>query len=137
MSAMDNSINLIQNYYNAFNQRDWDKFFSLLSENVAHDLNQGPRQVGIPAFREFIAEMNRCYSEKVVDLVVMGSPDGERLAAEFIIEGTYLQTQQGLPEAKGQTYRLAVGAFFEVRQNKVARITNYYNLPEWVRQVNQ
>lgn len=136
MSQNQESINLINEYYGAFNQRNWEKFFSLLSYDVVHDLNQGPRQVGTAEFRKFINEMNRCYSEQVVNLVVMANADGSRLAAEFVIEGTYLQSQEGLPAAQGQKYCLPVGAFFEVKAGKVARITNYYNLNDWIKQVN-
>ncbi len=42
---------------------------------------------------------------------------------------------RGLPEARGQTYELPVGAFFEIRDGKVARVTNYYNLNDWIAQV--
>ncbi|MGR9053240.1 MAG: isopropylmalate/homocitrate/citramalate synthase, partial [Gammaproteobacteria bacterium] len=38
--------------------------------------------------------------------------------------------------AQGQTYRLPAGAFFEIRDHKVARITNYYNLQDWIKQVS-
>jgi steroid delta-isomerase-like uncharacterized protein len=137
----DQSVKLVEKYYGAFNSRQWEIFFSLLTEDVIHDLNQGPRQIGVPAFREFINEMNRCYSEQVVKLVVMSNADGTRVAAEFVIEGTYLQSQAGLPEAQGQKYRLPVGAFFDIKKEekssslKVARITNYYNLNDWIRQV--
>lgn len=131
------TLNLIKAYYQAFNERQWETFFGLLSDSVAHDLNQGPRQVGVPAFREFISEMNRCYSEKVVNLVVLTNETGDRAAAEFVIEGTYLQSQEGLPPARNQTYRLPVGAFFEIQNGKVQRITNYYNLPDWIHQVQK
>ena len=32
-------------------------------------------------------------------------------------------------------YRLRVGAFFDLQEGKVRRVTNYYNLEEWLRQV--
>lgn len=51
------------------------------------------------------------------------------------MHGTYLNSGKVLPAAKGQTYVLPAGAFFEVRNNKVARVTNYYNLQDWVKQV--
>ncbi|MEZ4368281.1 MAG: hypothetical protein R2939_18680 [Kofleriaceae bacterium] len=44
-------------------------------------------------------------------------------------------TDAGQPTARGQAYRLPGGAFFEVRDDKIARVTNYYNLSEWLRQV--
>lgn len=125
----------IRAYYDAFNAGDMDRFLSLLTEDVAHDINQGERQVGKAAFAKFMDHMNRCYKEELTDMVIMANEDGTRGAAEFIVNGTYLATDEGLPEANGQTYRLPAGAFFEVRDGKVARISNYYSLPDWIAQV--
>ena len=100
-----------------------------------HDINQGGAETGLEAFRAFLERMDRCYREQVCDLVVFASEDGTRGAAEFYIEGQYLSTDDGLPPATGQRYRLRVGAFFDLKDGKVRRITNYYNLHEWLRQV--
>jgi steroid delta-isomerase-like uncharacterized protein len=126
---------LISLYYATFNRGDRSAFLRLLHPDVEHEINQGGCEVGVQAFRRFLERMDRCYSEQVEDLVVMVSPDGSRAAAEFQIQGTYLATDDGLPPATGQTYRLRVGAFFEIRDGRVARVTNYYNLNEWLRQV--
>lgn len=125
----------IRAYYDAFNAGDMDRFLSLLTDDVAHDINQGARQTGKEAFARFMDHMNRCYKEELTDMVVMVNEDGTRGAAEFIVNGTYLATDEGLPEANGQTYRLPAGAFFEIRDGKVARISNYYSLPDWIAQV--
>ncbi|MFL0691769.1 MAG: ketosteroid isomerase-related protein [Agrobacterium tumefaciens] len=125
----------IRAYYDAFNAGDMDRFLSLLTDDVAHDINQGARQTGKEAFATFMDHMNRCYKEELTDMVVMVNEDGTRGAAEFIVNGTYLSTDEGLPEANGQTYRLPAGAFFEIRGGKVARISNYYSLPDWIAQV--
>lgn len=125
----------IRAYYDAFNAGDMDRFLALLTDDVAHDINQGARQTGKDAFSKFMDHMNRCYKEELTDMVVMANEDGTRGAAEFIVNGTYLATDEGLPEAKGQTYRLPAGAFFEIRDGKVARISNYYSLPDWIAQV--
>lgn len=124
---------LISRYYDAFNRRDYAEMLALLTDDVVHDINQGAREVGKQAFTAFLARMDRHYRERVVDLVVMSTD--QRAAAEFVIEGSYLQTDEGLPPAHGQAYRLPVGAFFELRENRIARVTNYYNLPDWTRQV--
>lgn len=129
------AANTIRAYYDAFNAQDMNAFLALLDEDVAHDINQGKRQVGREAFAAFMDHMNRCYRETLTDIVIMQSADGTRGAAEFIVNGTYLATDDGLPEATGQTYRLPAGAFFEVRDGKVARISNYYSLPDWIAQV--
>ncbi|MFN7092226.1 MAG: ketosteroid isomerase-related protein [Allorhizobium sp.] len=125
----------IRAYYDAFNAGDMDRFLALLTDDVAHDINQGARQTGKDAFAKFMDHMNRCYKEELTDMVVMANEDGTRGAAEFIVNGTYLSTDEGLPEANGQTYRLPAGAFFEIRDGKVARISNYYSLPDWIAQV--
>lgn len=126
---------LIRAYYDAFNAFDVERFLALLADDVVHDISQGGREIGKDAFRRFLAHMDRCYSERVVDLAIMTSADGRRAAAEFVIEGTYKATDEGLPPASGQRYRLPVGAFFETRDGRVARISNHYNLKDWLRQV--
>jgi len=67
--------------------------------------------------------------------VVLTEPSGTRAAAEFTVHGTYVRTDEGLPGATGQTYVLPAGAFFTLREGKVARISNFYNLQEWLAQV--
>lgn len=126
---------LIENYYAAFNRLDIDGFLSLLTDDVAHDINQGGRETGREAFRAFLARMDRCYSEQIVDISIATNEDGSRASAEFTVLGSYKNTDEGLPPATGQKYVLPAGAFFEVKNGKVARISNYYNLQDWLRQV--
>ena len=132
-----NTINLVENYYAAFNGGDMDAFLNLLTDDVIHDINQGKREIGKAAFTQFMACMNFNYKEQFVDMVVMASANGQRAAAEFVVLGEYIQTDEGLPTANGQKYKLPAGAFFEIRDNKVARITNYYNLEDWIAQVSR
>jgi steroid delta-isomerase-like uncharacterized protein len=126
---------VITRYYAAFNAGDFAAMTAMVTDNFAHDPNQGKRRVGKALFTEFLADMDRCYREQVVDLVVM--TNGPRAAAEFVIHGSYLVAQDGLPPAHGQTYQLPVGAFFDLRDGKIARVTNYYNLEDWLAQVSQ
>lgn len=123
----------VQQYYDTFNTGNREDFLSLLDEQVQHDINQGGTEVGLAAFGSFLQRMDRCYREQVEELQVFASEDGSRAAAEFYINGTYLTTDEGLPPATGQRYRLRVGAFFNIRQGKISRVTNYYNLEEWLR----
>jgi steroid delta-isomerase-like uncharacterized protein len=126
---------LIRAYYAAFNAADFDGMVALLTDDVAHDINQGGRETGSDAFRRFLAHMDECYSEQLTDIVVFTEPTGTRAAAEFVVHGTYEATDAGLPEATGQTYILPAGAFFDIRGDKIARVSNYYNLPSWLNQV--
>jgi steroid delta-isomerase-like uncharacterized protein len=132
-----NTVSLIEQYYAAFNNADMETFLNLLTDDVIHDINQGKREIGKDAFKQFMACMNYNYKEQLVDMVIMATPDGSRAAAEFVVLGQYLKSDEGLPEAKGQEYKLPAGAFFDIRDNKVARITNYYNLQDWIAQVSR
>lgn len=131
-----NSKQIIEQYYGAFNAGDMETFLQLLSDDVVHDINQGHREQGKEAFTRFMQRMNHHYREKLEDIVIMTSEDGSRAAAEFVVLGEYLNTDEGLPEAKGQRYRLPAGAFFSFRDGKITRVTNYYNLEDWISQVN-
>ncbi|TCZ82812.1 ketosteroid isomerase-related protein [Lysobacter sp. N42] len=126
---------LIHAYYEAFNRGDREGMLALLADDVVHDLNQGPRETGREAFRAFLARMDRSYSERLTGIEVMTSADGTRAAAEYVVHGTYLADDEGLPPARGQAYVLPGGAFFEVRNGRIARVTNYYNLGDWIAQV--
>lgn len=126
---------LLEAYYAAFNARDRQGMLALLAEDVVHDINQSVPELGKAAFAAFLERMDHSYQEQLVDLVYLVSPDGARAAAEFVVLGSYMQSDAGLPEARGQTYRLRGGAFFEIRAGKIARVTNYYNLQDWLSQV--
>lgn len=134
-TARDATLALIERYYAAFNAGDNAGMLACLAEDVAHDVNQGPRQTGKDAFRAFLAHMDRCYREQLADIVVMASADGTRAAAEFTVHGTYLADDEGLPAAAGQTYVLPAGAFFSVTDGAIGRVSVYYNLADWIAQV--
>ncbi|HEX7751423.1 MAG TPA: ketosteroid isomerase-related protein [Novosphingobium sp.] len=129
------AIDLITRYYEAFNRDDGEAMLACLSGDVVHDINEGGRHEGKAAFRAFLAHMDRCYRERLEDIVVMASDDGTRAAAEFVVHGEYLVTDEGLPEAKGQHYVLPAGAFFALADGAIRRVTVYYNLADWTRQV--
>jgi steroid delta-isomerase-like uncharacterized protein len=136
-ASMQATIDLIRRYYAAFNAGDMATFESLLTDDVIHDINQGQREVGKPAFRQFMQRMNGAYKENLTDMSVLANAQGTRASAEFVVNGDYLRSDEGLPPAHGQKYVLPAGAFFEVRDGKVARITNYYNLQDWIAQVSK
>jgi len=126
----------VERYFAAFNAGDVPGMLDCLTDDVAHHVNEGKIRVGKEKFADFCAHMSRCYREELTDMVIFEAADGTRAAAEFIVNGTYLATDEGLPPAHGQTYRLPGGSFFELRDGKISRVTTYYNLADWVRQVS-
>ena len=135
--AADRAIELVLAYYAAFNRGDWEAMLDLVSDDVAHDVNQGARETGKDAFAEFLARMDRCYREQLRDVVVMANQTGDRVAAEYRVHGEYLADDAGLPPARGQKYELPGGAFFDVADGRITRISNYYNLEDWAAQVTR
>ncbi|MET0582247.1 MAG: ketosteroid isomerase-related protein [Pseudoxanthomonas sp.] len=132
----DRATELVLTYYSAFNRGDWQGMLALLTDDVVHDLNQGGRELGREAFALFLARMASSYREQLRDIIVLAAIDGDRAAAEYVVHGEYHSTDEGLPAANGQRYVLPGGAFFEIREDRIARVTNYYNLPAWIAQVS-
>jgi len=131
----DHAETLVRRWYQHFNDGDRAGMLALLAEDVVHDINQGGRETGVATFRAFLDRMDRCYQEQVAGLVVMSDPSGSHAAAEFLVHGTYIATDSGLPPATGQTYVLPAGAFFEVKEGRISRVSTTYNLPAWIRMV--
>jgi steroid delta-isomerase-like uncharacterized protein len=127
---------LIEAYYAAFNAGDAGGMLALVAEDLEHHVNQGEVRRGKARFAEFCSHMGVSYREVLREIVVFVNDDGSRAAAEFMVHGEYLQTDPGLPEARGQRYVLPAGTFFAVSDGRIARITTYYNLQDWIRQVS-
>lgn len=130
------SRDIIEAYFAAFNAGDTPAMLDLVTEDLAHHVNQGGVRRGSAAFAEFCAHMARCYHEELRDLVILTTPDGTRAAAEFTVHGRYLASDEGLPPARGQRYVLPAGSFFTLRDGRISRIATHYNLADWIAQVS-
>ena len=126
---------LITAYYDAFNAGETDRMLDMLHPHVEHHVNEGQVRKGRDQFAAFTEHMTVSYRETLTDIVVMATEAGDRAAAEFVVNGTYLKTDEGLPEANGQAYQLPAGAFFTIEDGLISRVTTYYNLADWTRQV--
>jgi len=134
---MNASIDLIRRYHEAFNRADWPSMLALLDEHVIHDLNQSGREVGRERFAAFLQRTTVSYDEQLKNVVVMANETGTRAAAEYIIHGVYKATDEGLPLAQGQSYAMPGGAFFEIADGRIMRVSNYYNLEDWLSQIRR
>ena len=129
------TVALIRRYYDAFNKGDIDGMLDCLSPGFVHDVNQGGRRKGKAKFKSFCEHMSKTYKEELKDIVVMSTADGSRGAAEFVVHGKYVATDEGLPAAKGQKYKLPGATFFAIEDALISRVTTHYNLNDWIRQV--
>lgn len=126
------SLALVRRYYEAFNRNDIAAMAECLSDDVAHDVNQGKRRIGKEAFRTFSEQMSKCYAEKLQNLVFFVNEAGTRAAVEFEVNGIYKATDSGLPPARGQHYLIPAGAFLDISEGEITRVTTYYNLQQWL-----
>ncbi len=131
------NLALLKNYYGHFNAKQWDSMLSLVDEDLVHEISQGDAQVGKQNFKSFLSLMDKHYDENLDQMTFFTSDSVGHLSAEFICNGIYKVTAEGLPEAKRQTYSIRVGAFFEIKNNKIIRISNHYNMKNWVAQVSK
>jgi steroid delta-isomerase-like uncharacterized protein len=134
--SRDATETLLRRYYDAFNQGDIDGMLACVSDDIVHDVNQSERRIGRERFHAFCARMAHHYKETLDGVTIMTNTDGTRASAEFNVRGSYLQTEEGLPDATGQAYALPAGAFFAIRDGRIARVSTYYNLTEWIMQVS-
>lgn len=127
---------IVTAYYAAFNAADPAAMLACVSDDIEHRVNEAGIRRGRDKFAEFCAHMGVSYRETLQDIEIFSNAAGTRAAAEFIVHGEYLQTDPGLPEAKGQRYTLPAGAFFDLKDGKISRVTTFYNLNDWIAQVS-
>ena len=92
MGSSTETIGLIEHYYAAFNSRRDELLLELLTDDVIHDVNQGAREIGKSAFREFLGRMRECYDELITDLAYCSSQDGSRWAGSGPVTGRLITT---------------------------------------------
>jgi len=132
MAALD----IVKQYYNAFNEKNFDGMLALLHPEVRHEPNEGEVRVGLEKFTEFMKMMDDSYEETLSDMVFFTEPTDKRVSVEFVVSGIYKKGDEGFPEAHGQKYVLPAAAFLEVTEEKISRVTTYYNLERWIKLVS-
>ncbi|MCE7068055.1 nuclear transport factor 2 family protein [Dyadobacter sp. CY326] len=130
------ALEIVTSYYSSFNAKDWDGMLALLHPDVRHEPNQGDARIGIEKFSEFLKNMDETYEENLTEMVFFSTPDDSRVAVEFTVNGIYKKSEEGFPEAHGQSYKLAAAAFLGITDGKISRVTTYYNLPLWIELVS-
>lgn len=136
MTPAETARATIAAYYAAFNAGDAAGMLACITDDIEHRVNEGGIRRGRDLFAAFCAHMGVSYRERLEDMVIFVAEDGTRAAAEFTVQGEYLQTDPGLPEARGQRYVLPAGAFFDLRDGRISRVTTFYNLADWIAQVS-
>ena len=127
---------LLQGYFNALNERDIRACLALVCDELILQPNQGLTEQGRDAFAGFLERQLHCYREVLEPQVILADPQGRHAACEYLVSGEYLATDDGLPEAYGQHYAMRVGAFFDIHDGLISRISLHFNLPDWLAQID-
>lgn len=128
---------IVKAYLEAANRDDNAAILALMHEDVAFDINQSMRKVGLDDLRLFLASKGAHCKEQLADAVIFSSEDGSRGAAEFTWKGCYIATIEGFPKANGQRFSLQAAIFMEIEDGKIARITSHRDMKEWLRQISE
>ncbi len=131
------ALEIVQQYYLYFNHKDWTDMLSLLDNEIRHEPNQGEARIGIQQFTSFLQMMDDSYDEHLTDMIFFTEPTGTRIACEFTVNGIYKKGEEGFPEAHGQTYVIPAASFLEVKNEKITRISTFYNVNEWIKNVSE
>lgn len=130
------ALETVKSYYDCFNNKDWKGMLALVHPEIKHQPNQGDERIGKELFTEFLKMMDECYEETLTEIVILGEATHKRVAAEFVVNGIYKKGDADSPAAHGQKYVLPAGAFLEVTDGLISRVTTYYNLPLWIKLVS-
>lgn len=130
------NLELVQQYYKYFNNQDLKGMLSMVDDNILHEPNQSASRTGINKFKEFLEKMDECYEEKLTDIIFYSEHTGRKFACEFIVNRKYKNGEEGLPEARGQSYILPASAFLTIENGKISRVATNYNLEKWIELVS-
>ena len=126
---------ILKRYFAAFNAKDVTGMLECLAPDAAPQVNAGGVRHGTDAFNADCEPLTRCNDDTLTDQVHFEAKGRGRAAAEYTVNGTYKASDEGLPEATGQTYVLPAGSFFDITDGKISRVTTRYNLSDWIAQV--
>lgn len=127
---------IAKTYFDAFNAKDIDGMLACLSDDVEHHPNGGEIRTGKDNFRQFCKYMALCYDETLVDMVLFESGGGANVTAQYIVKGTYLQTDGMLPLAQGQKYTLPCKSHFLIENGLISKVATFYDIDQWLKQVS-
>lgn len=131
------ALNIVKEYYAAFNDKNWDGMLALVADDIRHEPNQGEPREGKELFTAFMKKMDESYEETLTNMKFYVSEENDgTIAAEFTVNGLYNKAEDGLPPAEGQAYVLPAAAFLKVKDGKVTRVATHYNLELWIELVS-
>lgn len=126
---------LIDRFFAALEAHEGPALESLLAPDIVYDPAHGGRTVGRDAFRRAMAEQASSLAAVFADRALMVAAEGHRAAVECTMRGVYRRSLDGLPEARGQSFSLPAGVFFELENGRIARVSIFVRERDWLQQL--
>lgn len=126
---------LVLDWTEALNRRDADAAVAYLTEDcVLVNIGTGQRTVGREAIREDHLALFAMYSDMRIEKTTFLSTGDGHYATEWIMTGVHTGDAPGLP-ATGKPFRISGAGVGEIRDGRIARVTEYWNMAEFLIQV--
>lgn len=127
---------IVKRYFDALAAKDMDALRACLAADVRLCVNDDPPRQGKDDFVAYFDHRAGHYSETHRNLAIFDAPDGSRAVATYTLSGTYIATDGSAPPANGQSYSLPVEATFDVKDDKITRLTLHYDRADWIAQIS-
>jgi steroid delta-isomerase-like uncharacterized protein len=125
---------VVSSFYDAYARRDIEAMMSHVSDDIVEDLSGIGLVTGAEQEREFLTGVLAAFPDLATEVTRMLAC-GDVVAAEWRRHGTFSGAPwRGLP-ASGKPFAFRGGAFLEVHDQKITRITGYYDTAEFARQI--
>jgi Ketosteroid isomerase-related protein len=126
---------LVLDWTDALNRRDPDAAAGYLAEDCTFtNIGTGQHFVGRDPVREDFVALLAMYSEMRIEKTTFLCTSDGHFATEWIMTGVHTGDAPGLP-ATGKPFRISGAGVGEIRDGKLARITEYWNMAEFLIQV--
>jgi len=130
------SQKMIEDFYAYFNQRELDKIYAMVSDDIVHIMNDVQKDKGKESFIKMMQASTKHYQENVNNVIYMVSDDGKHVATKFTFTGKYINTDDSKVPAKGQPYQASAVNYFEITNGKITTAMGWYDHNDWLKQVS-
>jgi steroid delta-isomerase-like uncharacterized protein len=130
------SMRVIDNLFRAMNEHDVEKMGTNCTEGLVYDVVANPEPIqGVDDFKKFYSELFQGYPDGVVE-VAERYADGHAVICQVRWEATNAGVFQG-EDPTGKRVNLRIAYFFELKNGKIDRITEYFDLATLLTQQGQ
>jgi steroid delta-isomerase-like uncharacterized protein len=123
-----------QDYYAAWNLRDWEKLSSLLTDDIiCEDTAEGRVVHGKQEMKAYYADTIAWSADVKFEIKSLLS-SGNRAVSEWVMSGTHTGDIPGL-KATGKNFSVRGVTVVELRDGKICRETEYWNIAAFLQQI--